>query len=159
MQVQAIDPVIAPNGQVTIRMRVTGARDRAVELVHNLERSRHFAAPRLIAEALANQNSGGQVRTVSTEGANPADVTFDILADYRPLPHSHPSTPASRGRSAKAVPGIPAAPEAAPQAQLTNPDPVPAPAKPAVPNMHWHRAPPVATNGLPAIPPPIGAQQ
>ena len=95
VQVVAIDPVVAPDGHVTIRMRVTGARERAIEVVHNLEHSRHFVAPRLTAEALANQNgSTPQARPVSTAGGPAAtgsanDVSFDILADYRPLPNSH----------------------------------------------------------------------
>jgi type IV pilus assembly protein PilN len=89
VQVLSIDPVVAPDGHVTIRLRVSGPRERAVEVVRNLEHSRHFVAPRLASEALANQgNSGGaSVRAVADTSAN--DVAFDILADYRPLPHSH----------------------------------------------------------------------
>lgn len=152
VQVQAIDPVVSPNGLVTIRMRVTGGRERAVDVVHNLERSRYFAAPHVVAEALANQNSGNQGRPGLTEIASPADVTFDILADYRPLPNSHPSS--GRGRS-KPSPGFAqAAPAAASQAQLTNPDPAPAPK--ASPKTQYHPSPPFANGGLPPIPPPLG---
>lgn len=83
VQVLSIDPIVAPDGHVTIRLRVTGARDRALDLVRNLEKSKHFAAPRLASETLAtapgNQNN---VQAVSTNG----NVNFDILADYRPLP-------------------------------------------------------------------------
>jgi type IV pilus assembly protein PilN len=84
VQVQSIDPQMSPDGHVTIRMRVTGQRDRALELVKNLERSKHFASPRLAGEALAtsNQNQGNQPMPVSAS----SDVNFDILADYRPLP-------------------------------------------------------------------------
>lgn len=90
VQVLSIDPVVSPDGHVTIRMRVSGARERAVEVVRNLEHSRHFLAPRLASEALANQNSGNAaVRQVSETGGAASDVAFDILADYRPLPHSH----------------------------------------------------------------------
>src|ERR1700678_3366174 len=46
VQVLNIDPVIARNGDVTIRLRVSGQRDRAVDLVRNLEHSRRFLAPR-----------------------------------------------------------------------------------------------------------------
>jgi type IV pilus assembly protein PilN len=83
VQVQSIDPQMSPDGHVTIRMRVTGQRERALDLVKNLERSKHFASPRLAGEALATSNQGNQPVPVST-GA--ADVNFDILADYRPLP-------------------------------------------------------------------------
>jgi type IV pilus assembly protein PilN len=83
VQVQSIDPQMSPDGHVTIRMRVTGQRERALELVKNLERSKHFASPRLAGEALAaNQNQNSQPVPVSAS----SDVNFDILADYRPLP-------------------------------------------------------------------------
>lgn len=83
VQVLSIDPIVAPDGHVTIRLRVTGARDRALDLVRNLEKSRHFAAPRLASETLANTpGSQGNVQAVSTN----TNVNFDILADYRPLP-------------------------------------------------------------------------
>ncbi len=83
VQVLSLDPQVAPDGEVTIRMRTSGARDRAVELVRNLEKSRHFAYPRLAGEALAQTNSGPNVaaQPVSAETA----VNFEILADYRPL--------------------------------------------------------------------------
>jgi type IV pilus assembly protein PilN len=83
VQVLSIDPIVATDGHVTIRLRVTGARDRALDLIRNLEKSKHFAAPRLASETLAN-NPGTQanVQNVSTN----SNVNFDILADYRPLP-------------------------------------------------------------------------
>ena len=92
VQVLSIDPVVSPDGHVTIRLRVSGAREHAVEVVRNLEHSRHFVAPRLASEALANQTTGGaaaSVRQVAETGGAATDVAFDILADYRPLPHSH----------------------------------------------------------------------
>ncbi|MCL6463623.1 MAG: fimbrial assembly protein [Acidobacterium ailaaui] len=81
VQVQSIDPQMSPDGRVTIRMRVTGQRERALELVKNLERSRHFVSPRLAGEALATSNQTSQSMPVSASN----DVNFDILADYRPL--------------------------------------------------------------------------
>lgn len=82
VQVLSLDPIVAPDGHVTIRLRVTGDRDRALDLVRNLEKSRHFASPRVASESLATQGSQGGVQNAST--AN--EVNFDILADYRPLP-------------------------------------------------------------------------
>jgi type IV pilus assembly protein PilN len=82
VQVLSIDPEISADGEVAIRLRVSGARDRAVELVRNLETSRHFAYPRLAGEALATStgpNQGLQPINASVQ------VNFDILADYRPL--------------------------------------------------------------------------
>jgi type IV pilus assembly protein PilN len=81
--VLSIDPQVTPDGHVTIRMRIGGARDRAIELVKNLEGSKHFASPRLSTESLATANSGNQQATPVN---GPTDVNFDILADYRPLP-------------------------------------------------------------------------
>ena len=39
VQVMNLEPVIAPDGQVTIRMRINGQRDKAVDLVRNLDRT------------------------------------------------------------------------------------------------------------------------
>ena len=78
VQVMSIDPIVAPDGHVTIRLRVTGDRGRALDLIRNLEKSRHFASPRLASETLAT----GQ----GPQNVNTGDVNFDILADYRPLP-------------------------------------------------------------------------
>lgn len=84
VQVQSIDPIVAPDGHVIIRLRVTGERERALELVRNLEKSRHFAAPRLASESLATaQGSQASVQSISSTSTA---VNFDILADYRPLP-------------------------------------------------------------------------
>jgi type IV pilus assembly protein PilN len=82
VQVLSIDPIVAKDGQVTIRLRVVGERDRALELIRNLEKSKHFAQPRLAAEQIAAGNAGpGNLQNISTSN----DVNFDILADYRPL--------------------------------------------------------------------------
>ncbi len=82
VQVLSLDPIVAPDGHVTIRLRVTGERDRALDLVRNLEKSRHFASPRVATETLATQGNQGGVQAASTGD----EVNFDILADYRPLP-------------------------------------------------------------------------
>ncbi len=89
VQVALIDPLVAPDGHVTIRIRVTGARERAVEVIRGLEHSRHFVAPRLVVEALSNRGQNGQARNVAATSTSPSDVSFDIIADYRPLPDSH----------------------------------------------------------------------
>ncbi|HYK38086.1 fimbrial assembly protein [Alloacidobacterium sp.] len=83
VQVMSIDPQVAPDGHVTIRMRVSGERQRAIEVVKNLESSKHFASPRLAGEALASSSNGNQQATPVNASDN---VNFDILADYRPLP-------------------------------------------------------------------------
>jgi type IV pilus assembly protein PilN len=82
VQVLSLDPAITKSGNVEIHLRVSGARDRAIALVQNLEKSRHFANTRLAGETLA-QTSGPNTafQPVSASTA----VNFDILADYRPL--------------------------------------------------------------------------
>jgi type IV pilus assembly protein PilN len=84
VQVLSIDPQVTPDGHVTIRMRVSGARERGIDLVKNLEGSKHFASPRLVNEALAQTNAGNNQLATPVNAS--ADVNFDILADYRPLP-------------------------------------------------------------------------
>jgi type IV pilus assembly protein PilN len=82
VQVLSLDPAITKSGTVQIHLRVSGARDRAIQLVQNLEKSKHFASPRLAGEMLAQtqgQNNGFQPTSNSTA------VNFDILADYRPV--------------------------------------------------------------------------
>jgi len=82
VQVISIDPIVAQDGHVIIRLRVTGEREHALELVRNLEKSRHFANPRLASESLATAQGQGAMQAISASSA----VNFDILADYRPLP-------------------------------------------------------------------------
>lgn len=83
VQVLSLDPIVTADGHVTIRLRVTGERERALELVRNLEKSRHFVSPRLASETLATApGSQANAQSVSTNNL----VNFDILADYRPLP-------------------------------------------------------------------------
>jgi type IV pilus assembly protein PilN len=82
VQVLSLDPAITKSGQVQIHLRVSGARDRAIQLVQNLEKSKHFASPRLAGEMLAQtqgQNNNFQ------PASNSSAVNFDILADYRPI--------------------------------------------------------------------------
>ena len=84
VQVLSIDPVVARDGRVAIHLRVSGARDRAIDLMRNLEKSRHFASPRLEGESLASSTSEGNPSAPQT--ATGGNVNFDIVAGYRPLP-------------------------------------------------------------------------
>ena len=83
VQVTNIEPQTLPDGTITIRLRVSGDRDRTVDLVKNLERSQCFVAPRLSSESAQTQDPNQR-----SNGA-PVDlnaVEFDILAGYNPLP-------------------------------------------------------------------------
>ena len=95
VQVSSIEPIISTSGDVTIRMRVLGERERTVDLVRNLEKSRRFIAPRLAGEAqqTANRNSttigaNGLPQLAIANGANGlspiSGVEFEIVSGYKP---------------------------------------------------------------------------
>ncbi|WP_263368246.1 PilN domain-containing protein [Edaphobacter bradus] len=119
VQVTSIEPSVSKEGGVNIRLRVSGERDRAVQLVRNLETSQRFVAPRLAGEAAQAQESG---RTASAVPTVPGAVEFEILSGYNPLPAASvkavkavaseeadagdeaPKTVSRRQRGAKAAP-------------------------------------------------------
>jgi type IV pilus assembly protein PilN len=88
VQVTSIEPVIGKLGDVSIRLRVSGDRERAVQLVRNLETSQRFVAPRLASEQAQTQEGaqGGRSVPMAGQGALPGAVQFDILSGYNPLP-------------------------------------------------------------------------
>ena len=94
VQVTSIDPQITKEGLVQIRLRVSGNRDRAVQLVRNLEGSQRFLLPRLSNESAQTADSGGGLAgaprgtgfTTTATPATPGGVEFDILSGYNPLP-------------------------------------------------------------------------
>ena len=109
VQVMNIDPVVSRNGKVTIRLRVSGPHDRAVDLVRNLEHSHRFLAPRLAREtAETNQNGRPAVEQVNAA----SNVNFDLLAEYNPLPETA-EKPASAERK-KGAPAVSKRSKAAP---------------------------------------------
>jgi type IV pilus assembly protein PilN len=96
VQVTSIDPTITKEGDVDIRLRVSGDRDRAVQLVRNLETSQRFLAPRLAGEQALTAETG---RGAATQPGVPGGVVFEILSGYNPLPERPVKTKAD----AKAV--------------------------------------------------------
>jgi len=83
VQVTSIEPVVTTEGDVNIRLKVSGDRERAVQLVRNLETSKRFLHPQLSGETMQAQQPGANGgRAVETPGA----VEFDILSGYNPLP-------------------------------------------------------------------------
>jgi len=86
VQVTSIEPEPTSDGDVMIRLRVSGDRDRAVQLVRNLERSKRFLAPRLTGEATQAKETGAQGNNFAANSLAPAGVEFEILANYNPLP-------------------------------------------------------------------------
>jgi type IV pilus assembly protein PilN len=90
VQVLNIDPVPTRDGKVTIRLRVNGPHNLGVDLVRNLEKSNRFAAPRLARETAESNQNQRQLEPVSAV----ANVNFDLLAEYKPLPET-PAKPAA----------------------------------------------------------------
>ena len=103
VQVTTIEPTRAKDGHISLRMRVVGPRDRAVDLVRNLEHSRRFLLPRIVGEN--SQSTGGPGERAEPVSASNR-VDFELLADY------NPATPAER-KAAKAK----AAEEASPSSR------------------------------------------
>jgi len=97
VQVLNIDPVPTKDGKVTIRLRVSGAHDRGVDLVLNLERSHRFLAPRLARETAENNQNGRQIEQVSAT----TNVNFDLLAEYNPLPETAEKPAAAKQTATK----------------------------------------------------------
>lgn len=99
VQVQSIEPILSPTGEVSIRLRVLGDRERTVQLVRNLEGSRRFLSPRLAGEAqqTSSATAGRQSLganglpqpggAVTTAGGLPpvSGVEFEIVSGYNPL--------------------------------------------------------------------------
>ncbi len=80
-QVTTLEPTIK-NGLITVHLRVLGPRNRDVELVQNLEHSRHFLLPRIVSETAAETSAGPNQRQEPVSISSRAD--FDVLADYNP---------------------------------------------------------------------------
>lgn len=107
VQVTNLEPQIAKDGTVNIRLRVSGDRDRAVQLVKNLETSQRFVGVRLAGEAAQAAESGrngGAVMLATAPGA----VEFEIFSGYNPLPAAPAKVLAAK--TAKVVGTTPKAP-------------------------------------------------
>jgi type IV pilus assembly protein PilN len=98
VQVTSIEPGVTADGAVLIRMRVSGDRDRAVQLVRNLERSERFRQPRLTGEAV--QAKEAQANLPMSATAAPG-VDFEIVANYNPLPEDESYTKAEKSGEGK----------------------------------------------------------
>jgi type IV pilus assembly protein PilN len=80
VQVNTLEPTVK-DGQISVRLHVLGPRDKDVELVQNLEHSRHFMLPRIVTESAESTGAANQ-RPEPVSASNRVD--FDILADYNP---------------------------------------------------------------------------
>ena len=68
-------------GIITLKLRVVGPRDRAVDLVENLEHSRHFLLPSIVSES--TESAGGQGERQEPPSASNR-VNFELQAQYNP---------------------------------------------------------------------------
>jgi type IV pilus assembly protein PilN len=137
VQVTSIEPIRDKEGHITVHLRVSGPRDRTVDLVRNLEQSRRFLLPRIVGESAESNNSPGQ-RLEPVAPSNRFD--FDLLADYNPpTPEERMAArkktasgfapaPSGPAQSAPRARGVPAFPEQPGREPYTGP-PRPAPRK------------------------------
>ena len=118
VQVTSIDPVVSKEGDVQIRLRVTGDREKAIQLVKNLETSQRFFKPRLGGETAltaekANALGRGGPAVVRNVSAGPDEafgngVEFEIFSGYNALsgPLEKPVKKVeARAKSARVAPG------------------------------------------------------
>ena len=82
VQVSTLEPVRAKDGDITLHLRVVGPRDRAVDLVSNLEHSRRFLFPRIVGENARRRRRRCQQQLQPVSASNRVD--FDLLAEYNP---------------------------------------------------------------------------
>jgi type IV pilus assembly protein PilN len=80
VQVVSLEPSRDPKtGRITLKLRVMGARDRADDLVQNLEHSRHFLLPHIVSES--SESTGGPNERLEAVSASNR-FNFELLADY-----------------------------------------------------------------------------
>ena len=115
VQVSTIEPVRAKDGHITLHLRVVGPRDRAVDLVRNLEHSRRFLVPRIVGEN-SETNSGPNQRIEPVSASN--RFNFDLLAEYNP-PSPQETRPTG---TAKKPPATGVASEEPPEAPQPDPE-------------------------------------
>lgn len=81
VQVDSLEPARQKDGRIVLHLRVVGPRDRAIDLVRNLEHSKRFLLPRIVGENAETSEKPG----MRLEPVTAADrVDFDLLADYNP---------------------------------------------------------------------------
>jgi len=108
VQVSTLEPLRGKDGKITLHLRVVGPRDRAVELVANLEHSKYFLLPRIVGEsAEATGGPGERVEPVSASNR----VNLDLLADYNTAAAAEHKPAPKKDEAAKADAGTAQPPE------------------------------------------------
>ena len=127
LQVTSIEPVVSKEGDVSIRLRVTGDRDKAVQLVRNLEGSERFVSPKIGGESALTAEKANALGRGSPAGLKNVDlgngVEFEIVSGYNALPavrvrtETTPLAPAPvvkqpvKAKPTRPSPAVPAAPK------------------------------------------------
>jgi len=155
VQVTSIEPAILAEGGVNIRLRVSGQRDLAVDLVRNLERSQRFLTPRLTNETAQSQERG---LTPVANAAAPGGVEFEIISGYNPLPESAKDREREnlvlKSAADQSKPSVPRAPAnlktAANHPPAAKPKPAAVPKSPATPKPAASSHPKTSAASVPA---------
>lgn len=79
VEVSEIEPVRAKDGNITLRMRVIGPQDKAIEFVKRLETSQRFLSPRISGEFARTSGSPGQP---VADGSDAGTIEVVVLAEY-----------------------------------------------------------------------------
>jgi type IV pilus assembly protein PilN len=91
LHVISITPQLDLNNDIEIHMKVGGdSREKAIELVQNMEKSREFRRAQVVAETSLHREGG-----VATN--NPDTVQLEITAQYVPVPHTAPAAQEQEG--------------------------------------------------------------
>src|SRR5271157_3180440 len=112
VQVTSLEPVRAKDGQITLHLRVTGPRDREVDLVKNLEHSRRFLSPRIVGENAQSTEGANKQNLEPVSASNRFD--FDLLAEYNPAPPGERKAAKALSEKETVQERLPAHPAAAP---------------------------------------------
>ena len=82
VQAISLDPARdSKTGIIALKLRVVGPRDRAVDLVENLEHSKHFLLPSIVGESM--ESAGGPAEKLEAPSASNR-VNFELQAQYNP---------------------------------------------------------------------------
>ena len=97
LHVVSVTPGVNEDNQIEVKMNVNGrSRDRAIELVRQLENSRHFTQAKITDERSAQAATAGGAPGGGRVGTQPGDMTqFQISAVYVP---SAPTAPNAGGK-------------------------------------------------------------
>ncbi|MGA2635058.1 MAG: fimbrial assembly protein [Terracidiphilus sp.] len=138
-------------GKITVNLHVIGPRDRAVELVSNLEHSKRFLFPRIIGEnADAAGGPAEKLQPVSVSSR----VNFELLAEYNPATSEERKVARKRAHAVEEAANQPAPviTKPTPSGNQARP-PYNAPPHPAPPQAISPQAAPLQPNSPPGAPP------